>query len=345
MDLPSSVTDAYDVLAQQGSSNLCCRPELIYSPAELARMPQEVALLSSGCGHPVRFSPIAPGATVLDIGSGAGPDCILAAELVGPSGEVIGVDPSLTMRSVAERHARDLGLPWVRFVDGDANELPVADATVDVIISNCVLSLAALPEPVWSEIERVLRPGGHFSISDTIGGDPGVAPSALDREQVDAKIRCEAGVSWATYVELFDERALTDIYVLGAGPAEFGDGTWVQGATVRGAKSGATSALHVELFTPRPEGVTLARDAIDVAVGPTADVTWEVHNLASTERRNALQLMVDGPVGEDAVLVVDGVAVHSWAPSSFASDPVTRAVARRLALRNDRRGRYLAMSR
>src|SRR5262249_46413545 len=152
------IETTYEELAQLGDSGLCCSPIELYSPDELATLPDEILRLSSGCGHPVEDAEIMPGMTVLDIGSGAGADAILAARRTGPTGRVIGVDPSASMRERAVRTMADLGLTWVDVRAGTAESLPVSDGEVDLVISNCVLSLSTHPTRAWTEIARTLRP-------------------------------------------------------------------------------------------------------------------------------------------------------------------------------------------
>src|SRR5262249_19041379 len=185
------ITATYDQLARLGDSDLCCAPIELYRPDELALLPEEVLRLSSGCGHPVEDADISAGLTVLDIGSGAGADAILAARRTGPGGTVIGVDPSAAMRQRAARTAAELELPWVEFRAGTAENLPVGESSVDVVISNCVLSLSTDPTRAWTEIARILRPGGRIVVSDIVGG--------AATETVEAKTRCETGIEWPEY--------------------------------------------------------------------------------------------------------------------------------------------------
>jgi SAM-dependent methyltransferase len=122
--------------------------------------------LGLGCGHPTALGEIQPGAVVLDLGSGAGVDCFLAAEAVGPAGRVIGVDMTPEMIARAKRHAESAGIQNVEFRLGEIEHLPVADAAVDVVLSNCVINLAPDKRQVFDEIRRVLRPGGRAYLSD-----------------------------------------------------------------------------------------------------------------------------------------------------------------------------------
>jgi SAM-dependent methyltransferase len=150
----------------------------------------EEADLGLGCGLPTQFAKIHPGDTVIDLGSGAGNDCFVARHETGPGGKVIGIDFTPAMIKKARENAEKLGYNNVEFREGDIDHMPVNDHVADVIVSNCVLNLVPDKPKVMAEIFRVLKPGGHFSISDIVL--VGELPKAF-REDAEMYAGCVAG--------------------------------------------------------------------------------------------------------------------------------------------------------
>ncbi len=152
---------------------------------------------SFGCGNPLAFARVEPGETVVDLGSGAGLDLLIAADKVGPHGKVIGVDMTDDMIAAARKNAADAGHDQVEVRKGTIESLPLEDASVDWVISNCVVNLSPEKERVFAEIHRVLKPGGRFSISDIVAEE---LPREV-RELAAAYSACIAGaVSEEEYV-------------------------------------------------------------------------------------------------------------------------------------------------
>ena len=162
-----------------------------YDPSELAQLP-DGADLGLGCGNPLAMLELRKGETVLDLGSGGGIDCFLAAKRVGPTGHVIGVDMTPEMIDRARRNATAGGYENVEFRLGEVEHLPVADGSVDTIISNCVINLVPDKRQVFAEAFRVLAPGGRLSVSDivTLGDVP-----VRIRDSVEAYVSCLSGAS------------------------------------------------------------------------------------------------------------------------------------------------------
>lgn len=175
--MKTTVREKYTEIAQQSretNANSCCGAG---EPGTYTIMSESYTRLEGynpdadlglGCGLPTEFAHIEPGDTVLDLGSGAGNDCFVARAATGDAGKVIGVDFTPEMIRKARLNAEKLGFNNVEFRQGDIEDLPVSDNSVDVIVSNCVLNLVPDKAKVFSEISRVLQPGGHFSISDIV---------------------------------------------------------------------------------------------------------------------------------------------------------------------------------
>ena len=195
----------------------CCGPsgasvsgELGYDADDLADVP-EGADLGLGCGNPLAMLELKEGETVVDLGSGGGIDCFLAAKRVGATGRVIGVDMTPEMIARARRNAAGSGIGNVEFRLGEIEHLPVEDGTVDAIISNCVVNLVPNKRQVFADAFRVLKPGGRMSLSDIVL--LGEVPLQI-RDSVEAYVSCLSGaILRDEYLKLIEEAGFTDVAV------------------------------------------------------------------------------------------------------------------------------------
>ncbi len=179
--------------ASCGPSGACgCDPVTanLYDSAELATLPEGAVLASLGCGNPTALAELREGETVLDLGSGGGIDVLLSAQRVGPRGKAYGLDMTDEMLALARENQRKAGVTNVEFLKGEIENIPLPAASVDVIISNCVINLSADKRRVIGEAFRVLAPGGRFAVSDVVCR--GEIPDAV-RRSMELWVGCVAG--------------------------------------------------------------------------------------------------------------------------------------------------------
>ena len=162
----------------------------LYASGETAALPAEAVAASLGCGNPTALAELKPGEVVLDLGSGGGIDVLLSARRVGPTGRAYGLDMTDEMLALARENQRKAGVENVEFLKGEIEQIPLPDATVDVIISNCVINLSADKDRVLAEAFRVLKPGGRLAVSDIVVR--GEVPAEI-RRSVELWIGCVAG--------------------------------------------------------------------------------------------------------------------------------------------------------
>jgi len=211
--------------------------EMGYSTEQLAAVPQG-ANLGLGCGNPQTIAAMKPGEVVIDLGSGAGFDCLLAARQVGATGRVIGVDMTHEMLIKARANAASLGASNIEFRLGEIEHLPIADGTADVILSNCVINLVPDKAQVFREAFRVLKPGGRLAISDVVNTQPLTAELAADRALV---CGCVAGAAPVRDVEAWLQAAgFQDVRVTVKPESRDLIATWAPG---RGIENYVTSAI------------------------------------------------------------------------------------------------------
>ncbi len=209
---------ARDVLVHSQKASCCGEPakastsQALYSAQELAALPDSVTAASLGCGNPTAMADLKPGEVVLDLGSGGGIDCFLAAEKVGPTGRVIGLDMTPEMIALANANAAKMGAANVSFRLGEMEAMPVDSGTVDVIISNCVINLSPDKDRVFAEAFRVLKPGGRMTVSDIVTRGP--LPTAI-RESANAWVDCVAGaLEEKLYLEKIRQAGFENVEVI-----------------------------------------------------------------------------------------------------------------------------------
>lgn len=183
----------------------------LYLDDDIVDVPAGAADASLGCGNPTAVAELSAGETVLDLGSGAGIDVLLSAQRVGPTGFVYGIDMTDEMLDLARRHASEAGATNVEFREGYIEDIPLDDASVDVVISNCVINLAADKSLVFAEMYRILRPGGRIGISDVVAAN---GLDAASRAKRGNWVGCIAGaLSFAEYKEGLSSVGFTDIEI------------------------------------------------------------------------------------------------------------------------------------
>jgi len=194
-----------------GDSSCCNTESSLYPSDLLATLPEGESAVSYGCGDPITLASLKPGQIVLDLGSRAGLDCFFAAKKVGETGYVFGIDMTPEMIERARSSAQRLNIRNVEFRQGYLEDLPVADNTIDVIISNCVINLAPDKSKVFAEAFRVLKPGGKFAVSDIVTDGP--LPASI-KQSLSAWAGCVAGaIDAKDYVAMMEAVGFTNISI------------------------------------------------------------------------------------------------------------------------------------
>jgi SAM-dependent methyltransferase len=224
-DIQQAVREKYGAIAASVSNAEpaagCCGPTAcgcgdpissnLYSDAEKSGLPAEAVAASLGCGNPTALLSLQPGETVLDLGSGGGIDVLLSATRVGPTGKVYGLDMTDEMLALARENQRKAGATNVEFLRGTIEAIPLPDASVDVIISNCVINLSSDKDAVLREAFRVLKPGGRFAVSDVVVR--GEVPADI-RRSMELWVGCIAGALEAReYASKLTAAGFTDVEV------------------------------------------------------------------------------------------------------------------------------------
>jgi SAM-dependent methyltransferase len=232
VELREKIRERYADAATNGS---CCDPGCgcesdeslgvdltanTYTKAELETIPVEAADASLGCGNPTAVADLHEGETVLDLGSGGGIDVLLSARRVGEAGFVYGLDMTDEMLDLAKKNAAEAGVTNVEFLKGYIEDIPLSDASVGVIISNCVINLSTDKPTVFAEMARVLKPGGRIGISDVVADD---ALSSEERAERGSWVGCIAGaLSYSEYRALLESAGFTGIELNTSHPAADG---------------------------------------------------------------------------------------------------------------------------
>ncbi len=272
-NVKKAIRERYGMIAKSDSMS-CCGPSMTaaksccgtsgtnakdaslsvgYSESDLNSVPEN-ANMGLGCGNPLAFASIREGEIVLDLGSGGGIDCFLAAQKAGASGKVIGVDMTAEMIERARENAEKSGFANVEFRLGEIEHLPVADSSVDLVISNCVINLSPDKGQVFREIQRVLKPGGRFMVSDIVlTGD---LPERI-LNSIDVYVSCIAGASKKDeYLEFMTKAGLKDVRIIGETgiPAEL----WLNDPLVAQARKEAGISIS--------EGADYSKSIVSVKV-------------------------------------------------------------------------------
>ncbi len=237
-EITRKVSERYAKAASTGEQ-MCCPTS--YDMANLRSfIPEEVLKISYGCGTPAGLKTVSQGETVLDIGSGGGIDCFEASRLVGPSGHVIGIDMTDTMLGIARKNAavvaENLGYPAsnVEFRKGLADAMPVEDATIDLIISNCVINLAPDKRKVFREMFRVAKPGGRFTISDIVSDQ--LVPQYLVHDTARWGDCLSGALTLTEYMAGMTEAGFLGVHLIKSSPWQVIDGIHFFSVTLTGYK-------------------------------------------------------------------------------------------------------------
>lgn len=266
-ELKNSVKERYAKIAEQGKAEnaaSCCGATTPSNKVYNIMMDDytgtggyvEEANLGLGCGLPTQYAGIKKGDTVIDLGSGAGNDCFVARHETGPEGKVIGIDFTPAMIAKARINAEKLGFNNVEFREGDIDEMPVNKDSADVIVSNCVLNLVPDKPKVIKEIYRVLKPGGHFSISDIVL--VGELPEAL-REDAEMYAGCVAGaIQKEDYLQHIKDAGFKNVTLQKEKPITIPDDIlekYLSQEDMTAFKQGATGIFSITVYAEKPGAV------------------------------------------------------------------------------------------
>ena len=241
----------------------------LYPISELETLPEDVTGLSMGCGDPITLASLKPGQTVLDLGSGGGIDCFMAAKKVGESGHVIGVDMTAEMLEKARANQVKMGFKNVDFRLGEIEHLPVADTTVDVIISNCVINLSPDKLQVFREAFRVLKSGGKLALSDIVTDGP--LPQVV-KDSLSAWAGCVAGaLDVKDYIATLEAAGFTNIELT---PVYFDQQTVDEYVKVIQPEAGSTSGKRLVMSDGVKVKVVELGEDVDLGNKPVREAVF-----------------------------------------------------------------------
>ena len=263
-ELKNIVKERYTKIAEQGkveNASSCCGATTPSNKVYNIMMDDysdtegyaEDADLGLGCGLPTQFAKIQKGDTVIDLGSGAGNDCFVARHETGAQGKVIGIDFTPIMIEKARTNADKLGYTNVEFREGDIDNMPVGDSSADVVVSNCVLNLVPNKKKVIGEMFRVLKPGGHFSVSDIVL--VGELPEAL-RTDAEMYAGCVAGaIQKEDYLQLMLEQGFENLLIQKEKPIVIPDdilGKYLSQEEVKAFNKTGTGIFSITVYADKP---------------------------------------------------------------------------------------------
>ena len=286
------VRQKYSAIAEQPDANGCCGPTSCCDqsrpgpfslgpeiesnvPIVMAQDYQELngyvadADLGLGCGLPTQFAQIKPGDTVVDLGSGAGNDCFVARAETGETGRVIGLDMTPPMIARARKNAKALGFTNVEFVYGDIEDMPMPENLADVVVSNCVMNLVPDKQKAFAETFRILKPGGHFSISDIVlKGD---LPEGLQQD-AEMYVGCVSGaIQKDTYLQLVKQNGFTNIQVQKEWEINLPDSVlqnYLSAEEIAEYRQQDKGIYSVTVFARKPVRIADAKPAATACCGP-----------------------------------------------------------------------------
>jgi Methylase involved in ubiquinone/menaquinone biosynthesis len=265
-DLKKIVRDKYSLIAKQSDQkqgSACCSPSCCSTDADYSTFNDNYdnlaghnpdADLGLGCGLPTEFAQIKEGDTVVDLGSGAGNDCFVARAITSESGRVIGLDMTEAMIEKAQKNAQKLGFTNVEFHLGDIEEMPLADNLADVVVSNCVLNLVPDKAKAFSEIYRILKPGGHLSVSDVVLR--GQLPAKL-QHAAEMYAGCVSGaIQVEDYLRVMEQSGLTQIKIQKEKPIDIPDAVFLEylnPSELESFKQTGACILSITVYAEKPQ--------------------------------------------------------------------------------------------